>query len=72
MFADVTQSGSYSISRPIRIAPFLRKASDWSASADLAASRQREYTELVSVTRPAINYYISDMNQVSQTGEGTV
>ena len=56
---DVTQSlTKHSISRPIRIAQFLRKASDWSASADLAASRQREYTQLTTCLGNPPGYFV--------------
>ena len=51
---SVTESGSHSISRPIRTAPFLREASDWSASADLAARERAHTIQLATVTRPAI------------------
>ena len=56
MVADVTESGSHSISRPIRIAQFLREASDWSASADLSRKGEStHYKQLATVTRPAIS-----------------
>ena len=60
MVDDVSQSHSHSISRPIRIEPFLRKASDWSASADLAARERAHTIQLATVTRPAIFLILSE------------
>ena len=55
---SVSQSHSHSISRPIRFVQFLRKAFDWSASAELSYKPNRESTQLVKVTSPAISIIV--------------
>ena len=58
LMMSVSQSHSHSISRPIRFVQFLREAFDWSASAELSYKPNRESTQLVTVTCPAISIIV--------------